>query len=253
MINCNFFVQIALLGCADVPTPANLSIEEAQRKILVRFLEVAYKSYVPGRYQSLFPYLCDESTDENKPCTWKGISCDDAHAITSLRFEPLESVQALVNMRWLPPTVRDVSIHWAALYQGWSAAALPRDLRFLWLRHNVLFSAVVPPDVNLRALPTKMEELHIFDSWIGGPIAIDGLPQSMRVLRIAQHKFYAKPYVHFETLPSSLEYMSFHSIDGAKVRICGMGSLQKDCRVNTQDIFADSLLLSKYSILKNCQ
>ena len=240
------FALTHTLTCTDTAIPPVPSFEAMQLTAIQRCIEPAYFSYAKNFYTPLTEHFTLGAPVEDQPCRWQGVECDGDRIVT-IKVDNRDGNRTVMNIRWLPATTKFVSLRSVDMYNGWTAVALPRDLRFLSLS-QCFFSqdGLVPAVVNLRDLPSKMEELHLYDGWFGGPVVLKNLPRTMRVLRIAHDYFEDGIFVDFGELPRSIEYVSFDSLQRKKLRIRAMGAVRSDSRVHGRDNFGDWLALTKH-------
>ena len=156
---------------------------------------------------------------------------------------------AVAHMDWIPPTVRAFSMHSTMTYGGYSAAALPRDLRFFFLKTcgDSLFRTPLPRTIDFRAIPPKLEEFFSVNSCRRGPVFLDNLPRSLRIFYL-KRIFMKEVFIAFETLPLGLEMMRITFRKEKPVRIIPTGGMRKDARVTSanKDIGKSFVEASRY-------
>ena len=148
-------------------------------------------------------------------CTWLGVGCVDSlvtklHIVLNLARRSMRDSWVL-EMYWLPPTLRFVHLQMVKIPGVWATDRLPREMRYLYLKF--CFDRVMNPQryfeyhVDLRRLPNKMEELIVISSTIGRTIDLRQLPETMRLVYIKHHPGSIDTIcIDYESLPDALEY-----------------------------------------------
>ena len=245
------FPLITLLTCsADNSSPVNLTERDMQRMCLRQFLK-------PRSFgcQSLLLYFersrntIDDRHDnfETDECTWRGVVCENQRMI-EMNIDLFHKPTAVVDMDWLPSSLRRLRFHEVTLKNGWTAEALPRDLQFFHMKSYRMSTIEVqsPRDMHFQCLPANMEELYSIYSPVHGIVCIDNLPATMRILMIYGHSC-QEAFVSFERLPESLRLLSLHCDNKRKgVIIHALGKIKDDKRVTTHYVREEALELSHF-------
>ena len=150
----------------------------------------------------------------------------------------------------MPPTAMFVCLRDTHVINGWTTERLPRGLRYLELRGLEIHRTTLRDrKIDLRRLPTKMQELFVIGGWYSGQVCLENLPQSMRITRLA-NAVITEAFIAHERLPVGIEGVSITRNLGANeraapVRLRPIGGVRKDARVvNHGERFK-----SKYSII----
>ena len=205
---------LALILCADSYSDAE---SRHMQSHLMRLAMEPTHQRSKGESDRLWFYfrLFEEKNDE--PCTWRGVECEGGIARTLIfrrMYQPNMGVHCdqvwIVDMRWLPSTVREMSFYSIDLFDGWQACALPRDLKFMYLsscdsRRNQ--STPKGHQIDFRKLPQRMEELIIYDGWWAGPLVISALPATMQICFVLNDSI-KRAFVDNAQLPESFELFS---------------------------------------------
>ena len=243
-----FQFQFIPLFCADPHHKQLLSQIESQRLCMQRFInpDIPPNSAVDQSGLQHFIHLC--GGDAYDPCTWNGVHCTNK-VLERIRIDMIGRAFGVVDLEWLPPTVRFFSYSRSRILRRWTASRLPRALRFfrLWTCLVGVDGMQTQP-LDLEKLPSQMEELHLFRVSLRGQIHIGRLPETMRVVDIGDHNI-RNATVDFEGLPENLFSMSITHNRKSKVavKIVGIGAVQKDRRVTNRIMSnARSKPVSKY-------
>ena len=225
------FPFLALL-CADIQPEDPLTHLEVQRLFMHRFTHPDFTPNCDVNQSGLIRYFNHRVAATDDPCTWNGVHCT-AGVIDSIKINMFGQMLAVVDMDWLPPTVHAFSYYAAAIAHEWTAAMLPREMRFLFI-HNCWVDADgrKTQPLDLEKLPDHMEELYLINMVLPGKIYIENLPETMRFVYIGSRTI-QKASVYFEGLPDSLLSMTIRGITTCKspVKIVGLGRVQKNRRV----------------------
>ena len=175
-----------------------------QLECLTQFAAPALLARQRDTYNSIIPtYFHGDNALRSSECTWNGIGCDENGALRSMRIDNSRTWNpTLVDMQWVPPTAQTVSIRNVKLYGGFEASALPRDLRFLFLKNcmwRVGYSDIAG-SLSFEKLPKKLEEMFLIGNLYRGTINIKELPKTMRILFL-DSKFKREAYMRFSALP----------------------------------------------------
>ena len=161
-----------------------------------------------------------DSANRDDVCTWSGVECTDGF-VTQLRVYSnrlyVDSVRGdyPLEIDWIPATTQFVHLDSIELLYQWQADMLPRDLRYLYLRLCYDSSAdQKKPNyhIDLRRLPSRMEELILIASIIGRVINLRELPATMRFVYINHHPSHIEAvYIDYDMLPKHIE--NVHVVD----------------------------------------
>ena len=122
-------------------------------------------------------------------CRWRGVECTPVmgeypqvtEIVTTFVATGAETNRWRVDVRWLPGSMQFVYVHAMELAGPLHCRALPRALKFFFLRQSLQPTAET---LELRYLPLEVEEIHIVDSSVAHTVEIDDLPPKLRILRI---------------------------------------------------------------------
>ena len=169
-------------------------------------------------------------TDANE-CTWRGVHCDDA-IVTRFVFSATSGNGCGFNweleLSWLPSSLEYTRLSEVVPLSQWAPERLPRALRYLYF-WGIPNAQSVSQICSLRSLPNGIEEMHLINSWPGGPVVLIDLPASMRFCSILQWNL-RSVYVDNASLSDSLEILNLHV--EARAKVIRVGEAQWDPRVN---------------------
>ena len=181
--------------------------------------------------------------DSEDVCDWNGIQCTNGH-VTSV-FLSMRAVHCSVSMEWLPATV--ASVHFTEgvwLYRGWKPRNLPKRMRYLYMHSCSCIT--MQNELDLRYLPSQMEELFLLSCLSYRTVHIDYLPMTMRIVCITSRGDLIA-FVSFESLPEELRIMRItHYGPEPKVRVEGTGQRKSDVRVHNQTPVVEITCISRY-------
>ena len=229
------FPFLALL-CADIQLEDPLDHLDPQRRCMHHFTHPEFTPHCDVDQSGLIRYFNHRVQATDDPCTWNGVHCT-AGVIDSIKINMGRQMLAVVDMDWLPPTVHAFSYYAAAIAHEWTAAMLPREMRFFYM-HNCLVdpSERKTQPLDLEKFPRQMEELHLINMKFPGKIYNFDLPETMRFVFIASRTI-QKAAVHFEGLSDSLLSMIITSLpqNRSTVKIVGLSAVQKNRRVTNKE------------------
>ena len=234
------FVLLSLIDAQHSEADFN---NTAQNLCMRRF--IAQNLPAESRRNEITDYILNKGPTRRKgkvatladPCSWNGVECTDG-ILHTFAVDPWHGEECVVDMDWLPPTVRILSLSRSRIAHNWTIAMLPREMRFLLLWHTyVLLSVDRMAPLDLDKLPQKMEELHLYRTTLRGEIRIERLPDTMRIIDIGG-EFVHTALIKFEDLPKNLVSISItrRPTDKPKVKIIRLGGGKADMRVTNKRI-----------------
>ena len=182
----------ALVLATDV-SKDGFSRSEAQKSLMRSFFaripESALTSIHHGNFEG-------DACDGPETKKWKGVMCTDG-VINSIDFSLLLAGQ--FTMACIPPDVQNVQIN--SCNQQWQldTGVLPRELRRLGARHNMISGTV-----DLRRLPQHTVEVSLDWNEITAPVYLTELPRAFETLSLNNNLIQQKD-VPYGNLPSSLQ------------------------------------------------
>ena len=239
-----FFIRIPMhilfsLLTADVP---EIKVQSRQAELMRLACEPTVR-HARIEEERLWYYFRNSDDTNPDPCTWRGVECHD-DVVRTLIFQQMWKLQSklftpgppkpfktlkqewIVEMRWLPSTVQHIQFQSIKLHRGWSTAALPRELRYMYLKLcSQRFSYDNSRHMDLQKLPRRMEELIILESWWVGPLLVAGLPATMR-LCVFENLGFPRVYIDNAEIPASLKriFVRQYNMDIKYKEVNGKGS-----------------------------
>ena len=238
--------QPAILGKLDPSHNAERNIGDLQLLAMIRFADptILAPKDVQENYNRILNInflLQYGAKTYNDCCAWRGVGCADG-VIVSIHLDHSGrggGKITAIHMSWMPPTVRYAWIGYLHTFHGWKTSRLPREMRYLSLTHvdRVPILKGRELEVDLRMLPSQMEELYVVGGWYNGAVYVDNLPQSMRIIQITNPAV-NEAFVNFAALPLGFQGMCLSNTlsDAAQKktempRIRGTGRIRSDRRV----------------------
>ena len=227
-----------LLSCADDQTTAR------QTELMQRFLGAeTYLTDDTHRRKMFWQYMAQADDETPDPCTWFGVECKFSQIIAFFMTSVGKGDAAgrwrliwKVRMDWLPPTLRAVHLINVHMRNGWASEKLPRELRYLALRNCAMYGGV-SYEVDLRRLPSAMEELHVIGGWYSGEVCIDALPKSMQwLILLMTGSSVSTAYVDSRSLPDSL-VQAVVLVNSETIKIREISKRKPDARVTAKEAF----------------
>ena len=192
-----------------------------------------------------FHMNCGQTDDV---CQWRGIFCDTESRQMKSLFLCGYSVSKpiIVSLDWLPPTLEHILFNRIFSCAGWSAAVLPRRLKYLMMENVKVYRSCRPYErcIDVRKLPMDMEELIIERSWYYGSVVIHNLPQSMRILRLNNVPS-TMAFIDALSLPKSLRYLCL-THKGKNLTTLDMDGVESAYSLDDADTVAEMLRASRY-------
>ena len=200
--------------------------------------ELIRQFFVPRNGNHLPRYVRGNNPDIEDVCSWSAIQCIDSNVISI--YICATTADFGTRMEWMPPTVRHVHFFGAILLHGWSTENLSRELLYLYLYGcHLNGSAEVGHAVDLRRLPSQMEELILINGWYNGLIRLDALPRALSFLFISSAVASNFPIeVNYALFPANLERVYITSSvasRGVSIRVSGSTKTTK-CVVTQYDM-----------------
>ena len=184
-------------------------------------------------------YFTPFTRDDNDVCNFRGVRCSEGvmerfmlkNRRHEYRFNELHCIQT----QWLPSTLQFVYMDAITLLNGWQSQNLPRELRFFHVSFISVRTWTDVGSIDLRKLPSKIEELHSFFGWYCGKIVLTNLPSTLRTLQIF-HAETRAVYYDAMRIPIGLEYMRFvRNRDASKVpRMVNIGVSKGNLKFHTK-------------------
>mmetsp|Transcript_8951 Transcript_8951/g.13567 ORF Transcript_8951/g.13567 Transcript_8951/m.13567 type:complete len:213 (-) Transcript_8951:54-692(-) len=128
---------------------------------------------------------------------WNSIVFDDAKEVIEIYWCKYD-LWGLLNLKWLPTTLKVFSIYTNKLSGSIDLTCLPDGIQVVDLRDNA-FSG----EVSLACLPESLICLDISFNRFFGTINLTKLPSQMQGLSLRNNRFSGRP--DFDKLPSSLK------------------------------------------------
>ena len=226
------FIQNASIGASSPPNHPLLECRPSFPPETQNQLVVLTKCLNDG----IRTYLQLVSANPADVCTWRGVQCTDG-LVTHLHIAHQVSMYSMraawtLQMDWLPSTARFVHLGSIKFPIGWHPDRLPRDLRYLYMyfcfNSSLDAQQGTKYDIDLRRLPSRMEELIVVSSIIGRVIDLRRLPDTMRFVFIKHHpRHIDSVYIDYHLLPETLEHV--HVVD-----FSGKGSMKRRIRQSGQ-------------------
>ena len=116
------FQFIAML-CADLQYEQHLS------RCMQRFISPDLPSNSAVDQSGLQSYIHLSGGDAYDPCAWNGVHCTNK-VLERIRIDMIGRAFGVVDLDWVPPTVRFFSYSRSRILRRWTASRLPRALRF---------------------------------------------------------------------------------------------------------------------------
>ena len=183
-----------------------------------------------------FPmYFLDGDADRADVCAWSGIFCADG-TVQTIVWSGTEVIEA-IRIEWIPHSAQKLHFSFIFVGKAREARSLPREIRYLFLdRCNTLRGAL--RHVELRGLPSKMEEVHIKGCGLTGTVFLTELPESMRSISIRDIGLEAV-YVANNSLPEGLKAIHVAGTYGEDILKC-VDAPKADSRVKSVAWLAES-------------
>ena len=218
--------------CIDTASKSTAISFAEQKLCMERFIDPEMPKQHLIRKGMLLPAMLRDKERIGDVCMWQGVQCHNG-VVESIHIDMPEESAAFVDMHWLPPDLKYLSLNQVSTVNGWTTPMLPREIRFLLLWHCPCVDDKIKRFVDLNRLPSRMEELHLYNTPLHGKIQIFRLPDAMRVIDIGSAEI-RKAYVNFECLPPNFVSMSISKVylHLDRLKIVGMGETQGDSRVS---------------------
>ena len=174
-------------------------------------------------------FVRSKDVDWNDECRWRGVDCTDGVMHTFITNEGVLGDDEVLNMRWLPSTLRFFHLQFVWLQAPWKAAELPRELRYfysyncyLYMEEYWLVERQERKDqkrhdlfVDLRKLPRRLEEFRLNSGFWAGPVRLANLPETLRLLHLTKILVYPT-VVDNASLPEGLKSIIIDYCEGSK-------------------------------------
>ena len=236
------FIALLQVSSADLPatTASLIDFQEMQRKCLDELIAPADYPETEGKFPIMRNYFAYQMPRDNV-CLWRGIICEGplvrAIVININTLAYPADVEGLLQINWLPPSLRIAVFKGIYALSDWGIEKLPRETRLFAMNFCASYNRVNPTqkELNFSKLPDQIEEFYIVDHdslWIRNVLLSD-LPKSLRKLHITN--YYTKVVrIAFENLPEGLVTLSIGNGTVNKsnqVKIRATGRIKSDPRV----------------------
>ncbi|KNH07988.1 leucine-rich repeat protein [Perkinsela sp. CCAP 1560/4] len=146
-----------------------------------------------------------QSVDPSEPncCIWAGVACRNRRII-SIKWDASTNAN-IYGLEWLPVSLERAQITGKPICTTLKTRLLPRSLRFVYLERCGLHG-----QLDLRALPDMLEELHVPQNNFSGDVWLTSLPPDMRVVNLERNEV-KRAYVCNERLSLPLRRVQLYS------------------------------------------
>ena len=163
------------LNATDIPPELK---SEIQTKMMQRVIR---QTAGPFRIQD---HMIDITNDVDNVCDWYGVECADG-TVARVAWAG-NYIRPPLDVRWFPPTTRELALRKVWLRNTFETRLLPRALKYLNMRSitHVYGPQNYKTPIDMRALPGQIEEFHAIDWQFFGSINLLQLPQTLVVLSL---------------------------------------------------------------------
>ena len=207
-----FLSQITLfcisVGLQESELEDKSSLRVYQRTLMHNILAANANIDWELKYHSLIR----KPADPRDECKWRGVQCNEgiiSHFLCTTYMIP----DYFIRMRMLPSTIQFLHLYQTKVHDGWSAATLPRDLKYVYMSLN--FSNQNKAD--FHRLPHSIEEFHATQQNWYGPIDLRFLPESLELFQLLG-RMYCSPVVDTLHISPNLKRVSIIAWEGSIVK-----------------------------------
>ena len=155
-------------------------------------------------------------------CSWSNVQCTDG-VVTKVHLSKYRMKKFYMHLDMLPPSVQIVHVE-ASIMKRFAARGLPRDLRFILLKHTRVYNGPPPSEIPFHAsqelhtadLPQHLEGAFIdIATPLFSAVVIASVPPRLRLLHVSNLDCIRMVLLDNASLPESLEKISVY-IQGGK-------------------------------------
>ena len=144
-------------------------------------------------------------------CHINGFRCVDGLVREIVSGNPDMPSAGTIDLAWAPGTVEYIHLNFPSLRMGWSAALLPRQLKYMFMKNCKLAESARGPErkAQLECLPRQLEEFYLFNSALCGKLNLTTLPPNLRWF-VLQQTVRISLFVDIIDLPRTLHGVLIH-------------------------------------------
>ena len=150
--------------------------------------------------------------DEDDPCTWAGLFCNDNHVSSIDWYELNVSLQGSLNFCMLPRQIEYVSIFGQRLIGDVDVGQLPETLEYFCI-HSCQFTGTL----DIEKLPRKMKYFITGENAITDIRNVRNLPESLEELNV-QERGIQKDLLVIGPLPDGNARLNFKNTQIKEIR-----------------------------------
>ena len=171
-----FFSQIIFFS---VSVDTHSDLESKSREYQKTLMHNLLSSPTNTSWEQNYRNLIQRHAEPKDECQWRGVECENG-IVTQFIFAGYMHEKVHIRMRMLPSTIRLLHLEEALIHNGWSAATLPRNLKYAYMLLNVSNRN----KADFHRLPRKIEEFFASQQNWYGPIDLRFLPEGLHLFEL---------------------------------------------------------------------